>query len=455
MIPDTEPTLVDAFLTPARELLAALLLTAVNVTLVLHVRTASRIRALTIAPVIVTSVASNALVIAFLVARNVAPDGHAAQDLGVAWALSLPAIAVAFVVGLVQRRLVIANVLSGIALALRASLTTRQVGAGLRSAIGDPAVEVLARDPDSDTWIHENGTVAAPADLEAHGSVVRTVGREEPVAALVLGGDIGTDDELVDAIVSLTETALREVFLLARLEASLHELDESRKRIATAADVERRRIERDLHDGAQQRLIALRMRLSLAEDLLRENPGRATKAIRDLGEDIDHALEEIRAVAHGVYPALLADRGLVDALAGVARRLPLSVTVGAEGLTRQTAEVESAVYFSCVEALQNVVKHASAATGARVVLHQNDVLTFEVADDGEGFDPRTARAGHGLENMHDRVESLGGTLTILGAPGKGTVIRGAVPLRARDDSGQHSRTVRTHGAARGRHRLAP
>jgi len=233
----------------------------------------------------------------------------------------------------------------------------------------------------------------------------------------------------MDAIVAIGEASLREARLKADLEASLSDLDDSRKRIATAADVERRRIERDLHDGAQQRLIALRMRLSLAEDLLREDPHAASYAIHDLGEDVDHALEDIRSLARGIYPALLADRGLADALRSVGRPSSLAVDVRAAGLRRLAPELETAVYFTCREALQNAAKHAEGATRARISLEQDSMmLTFEVTDDGAGFDPPAAPVGSGLRNMRDRVESVGGTLAIQSSPGHGTAIRGIVPL---------------------------
>jgi signal transduction histidine kinase len=222
--------------------------------------------------------------------------------------------------------------------------------------------------------------------------------------------------------------ALRGARLRSDLEASLGDLEESRKRIATAASVERRRIERDLHDGAQQRLIAMRMRLSLAEDLLQDDPRAAAEAIHDLGRDVDLALEEIRSLAHGIYPALLADRGLTDALLSVARRAPLDVQVRATGLSRHSSEIESAVYFSCLEALQNVIKHGGEAARAWIELRQDGALRFTVSDDGSGFDVAQTDGGAGLRNMRDRIESLGGELAVTSAPGAGTRIEGSVPL---------------------------
>jgi signal transduction histidine kinase len=375
------------------------------------------------------SILSTLVLISFIVVRRAAPDSGTADALGWAWGLCLPAIAAAFIFGLVQRRLLMSHVLSTMTIALRAPLDALQILAVVRASVGAAAVSVLSWDRYSRSWRDERGTAVDPETLAGPGRALRVVHDDEgPVVAVVLDGALDPDDELVDAILSLAETALRGARLKSDLEASLGDLEDSRKRIATAADVERRRIERDLHDGAQQRLIALRMRLSLAEDLLHENPEAASGAIGDLGRDVDLALEEIRSLAHGIYPALLADRGLADALRSVARRAPFPVTVRTEGLTRQSSQVESAVYYTCLEALQNVVKHGGSDPHARVALIQGRGLRFEVSDDGPGFDVSRSNGGAGLRNMHDRIESLGGVLTVTSAPGAGTKVAGTVPL---------------------------
>jgi signal transduction histidine kinase len=206
------------------------------------------------------------------------------------------------------------------------------------------------------------------------------------------------------------------------------ELDVSRKRIARAADLERSRIERDLHDGAQQRLIGLRIKLTLAEELAHADPVGGLAAIRELGDEVELALEELRSLAHGVYPPLLGDRGLADALRSVLSDSALPVHLTTHGMTRLSPEVETAVYFTCVEAAQNAMKHAGGATGLWVSLDQDDALRFEVRDDGSGFEPPGAGGNGGLRNMRDRVEASGGRLTIDSAPGEGTRVRGVVPL---------------------------
>jgi PAS domain S-box-containing protein len=216
--------------------------------------------------------------------------------------------------------------------------------------------------------------------------------------------------------------------LATDLESSLAELQLSRARILASADLERRRIERDLHDGAQQRLVALRVRLGLAQDLLREDPLRGSAMLSDLGNDVDAALEEVRMLARGVYPSVLGDRGLVEALRAAARNSPLAVSIRASAVGRLPEEIETAVYFACVEALQNAAKHAQCETSVLISLRQGKRLRFEVRDDGVGFKVNGKPAGAGLANMRDRIAAVGGRLTIESASGQGTCVSGSVPL---------------------------
>ena len=228
---------------------------------------------------------------------------------------------------------------------------------------------------------------------------------------------------------SLVLATVRYERLVADLAGSLHDLEASRQRIARAADLERSRIERDLHDGAQQRLIGLRIKLSLAEELALSDPQAGAVAVHEMGDEIEATLEELRALAHGVYPSVLADRGLKDALRTVLSRSPVPSRLLVRDITRHPPEVETAVYYTCLEAVQNAFKHAGRASGIWVSLRQNHELRFEVRDDGAGFVPPDGDANGGLRNMRDRIEAVGGQLTIDSAPGHGTRIRGTVPLR--------------------------
>jgi signal transduction histidine kinase len=220
------------------------------------------------------------------------------------------------------------------------------------------------------------------------------------------------------------DSALQET--LEELRRQAEELRASRARVVAAADAERRRIERDLHDGAQQRLVALAVKLRLARELA---GAAAAPHLDELAADLERTLDELRDLAHGIYPPLLADRGLGEALPAAAARaaLPARVEVSANG--RYPPDVESAVYFCCLEALQNASKHAGAGATATVRLWQeSDRLRFEVADDGAGFEPSATREGTGLANMRDRLGAVGGSLEISSAHGEGTSLVGTVPL---------------------------
>jgi signal transduction histidine kinase len=238
-------------------------------------------------------------------------------------------------------------------------------------------------------------------------------------------------DGLLAGGIALGSLGLVGVALIARLTASrrssLRELEESRSRILATADRERHRIERDLHDGAQQRLVAVRIKLELADELMEVDSTHAHELIREAEVDIEEALEEVRSLARGIYPSLLAHRGLVEALRAAALRSPVPASVEGDSVTRYSPEVESAVYFSCLEALQNAAKHARGATAVSVSLSTNGALRFEVGDDGNGFDIDHAVYGQGLMNIRDRLAAIGGSLTVRSIDGQGTVVSGTVP----------------------------
>ena len=250
--------------------------------------------------------------------------------------------------------------------------------------------------------------------------------------ALAHDPQLRADDELLAAVGALVRARCARYRSTTRLSGALRQLEQSRRRIAEAADQERARIERDLHDGAQQRLMMLRIRLSLAEELLQTDPAAGALAVGELGVELDRTLDELRALAHGVYPAILNDRGLAPALRSLAMEAPIPVHVQARGLTRHSAEVETAIYFTCAEAMQNAIKHANGACGLWITLRQNHELTLEVLDDGPGFSPplpdQVVAGQDGLRNMRDRLEAVGGRLTIDASPGHGTRITGIVPL---------------------------
>ena len=162
---------------------------------------------------------------------------------------------------------------------------------------------------------------------------------------------------------------------------------------------------------------------------MRDDPERGAALLHELGVEAEEALEEIRSLAQGVYPAVLVDHGLGPALDALARRMPVQTTVDAAGLGRYRSELESAVYFCCVEALQNVVKHVPNAKNVTITAEAGHALRFEVADDGDGFPERRAGAGTGFTNMRDRLAVVGGELEVHSRVGVGTRVTGTVPLR--------------------------
>jgi signal transduction histidine kinase len=214
--------------------------------------------------------------------------------------------------------------------------------------------------------------------------------------------------------------------LTAELEERLHELRASRLRLVAAQDAERRRFERDLHDGAQQDLVSVRMTLGEAERLAAGTDPRLAALLGQAQEHTAATLESIRGLSRGLYPPLLQSHGLVPALVAHARRLPLPAQV--HGTDRRfSAEVETAIYFCCVEALQNAVKHAAAGRLRIAVEATAESVCFEVTDDGRGFAPDRSAGGSGLENMTDRVEALGGRIEVRSG-GTGTSVRGCLPV---------------------------
>ncbi|MCI0634338.1 MAG: histidine kinase [Actinobacteria bacterium] len=228
-------------------------------------------------------------------------------------------------------------------------------------------------------------------------------------------------ERLVRDLAAQAGLVLRNVRLVEELRAA-------QRRLVTAQDAERRRLERNIHDGAQQRLVALSVKARLARGLTEREPSKTSEMLEQIEAELQTALEDLRDLARGIYPPLLADKGLGPALEAQARRSPLPVIVEAEALGRYPQEVEAAVYFSCLEALQNASKYADA-TQARVKLEQaNGHLSFEVADDGRGFDPETTGYGTGLQGIADRLAALDGELVIRSRPGGGTRISGMLAV---------------------------
>jgi signal transduction histidine kinase len=216
--------------------------------------------------------------------------------------------------------------------------------------------------------------------------------------------------------------------LVLRNVALIEDLRSSRQRLVAAADEARRRLERNLHDGAQQRLVALRITLGLARQVAGSSSQEVDELLAQTEQEAQDALEELRDLARGIYPPLLADLGLAAALEAQARKAALPVTVEAPGLGRYSQDIEAAVYFCVLEALQNVAKYAQARQAQVTLRHDGRALAFTVGDDGGGFDQAATTMGTGVQGMADRLAALGGTLRVISAPGHGTQVTGRVPV---------------------------
>ncbi|HXY72389.1 MAG TPA: histidine kinase [Actinomycetota bacterium] len=235
-------------------------------------------------------------------------------------------------------------------------------------------------------------------------------------------------DPLTPAKEKLIMDLAAQAGLVLRNARLLEELRASRQRIVTAQDERARALERNIHDGAQQQLVALAIKLKLASSMAERDPAKTGEMLSGLQQDATDALENLRDLARGIYPPLLADKGLPAALQAQIRKATLPISLDADGIGRYPQEVEAAVYFCALEALQNVSKYANAGRARVRLAASNGDLTFAVEDDGAGFDPGSTGYGTGLQGMADRLEALGGDLAVRSSPGTGTQVEGRVPV---------------------------
>jgi signal transduction histidine kinase len=239
------------------------------------------------------------------------------------------------------------------------------------------------------------------------------------------------DDKLAQDLAAQAGLVLRNVRLTEELRARLDDLAAAQKRIVAAQDEERRKLERNIHDGAQQQLVALSVKLRLARSIAAKDLAKADSLLAELETQTTETLEDLRDLARGIYPPLLADKGIVAALEAQARKAALPVVVSATPeVGRYPQDVEAAAYFCSLEALQNVAKYANASRAEIRLSCDDEALNFEVADDGAGFDPTATTFGSGLQGMADRLAAIGGTLEVRSAPGGGTTVGGRIPAVA-------------------------
>jgi signal transduction histidine kinase len=269
---------------------------------------------------------------------------------------------------------------------------------------------------------------AIGVDAERAAGMAAVRDRGEVLGALSV--DMPASDPMSPAKQRIVGDLAAQAGLLLRNVRLIEELRDSRRRIVSAQDDRAKKLERDIHDGAQQQLVALAVKARLARALTERDPARVGEMLGEIETETQAALEDLRDLARGIYPPLLADRGLVEALGAQARKSPVPVTIEPDGLGRYRPEVEAGVYFSVLEALQNVAKYAEARS-VRVMLGADVAeVRFEVTDDGRGFDPSDTKLGTGLQGIVDRVSALGGEVEITSHPGRGTTVAGRVPTSA-------------------------
>jgi signal transduction histidine kinase len=263
----------------------------------------------------------------------------------------------------------------------------------------------------------------APDDLTA---VVPVLHQGEALGTLVIRK--APNDPVSPADEKLLEDVAGQAGLVLRNVRLVDDLRTSRQRLVAARDTERRKLERNIHDGAQQRLVALAVLYNMAAGLAKPLGPEQQAAIADLGVQSQGALETLRDLARGIYPAVLSDQGIVAAIQGQARKAPLPVDVVAHDLGRYDQGVEAAVYFCCLEALQNVAKYAQASSAVVQLAEMDGAVRFSVSDDGVGFDRDAVELGSGTRNMQDRLAAIGGRLEVVSESGRGTTVHGEVPI---------------------------
>ena len=268
----------------------------------------------------------------------------------------------------------------------------------------------------SDATAQSNVAIDGDAVPTIHGAYAAAVrDRGELLGALSV--EMPASDPMTPDKERLVADLASQAGLVLRNVALVEELRESRRRLVAAQDHERRKLERNIHDGAQQQLVALAVKARLARQFVARDPAKTEEMLGQIEAETQTALDDLRDLARGIYPPLLADKGLGSALDAQARKAPFPVRVDADGVGRLPQDVEAAVYFSCLEALQNVAKYAAASEATITITRSPTLLTFAVTDDGRGFDPTAMASGGGLEGLADRLAAIGGTFDLRTASG--------------------------------------
>jgi signal transduction histidine kinase len=389
------------------------------VLLIGHVRRSSGATRRALAPVVLTAAAAVVLIVAVLVsALAMTTDGSVLLWLTDA---AYAAIPVAFLVGLLRTRLH-RGAVAELVVQLGSFPSPAQLREAIARCLGDRSLELAFWLPGEERYVDAHGQALDPEGDPGRAVTVLEHGGKR-LAALLHDRALLDEPQLLEAAGAAAGLALQNARLQAELRAQLAEVRASRARIVAAGDAERCRLERDLHDGAQQRLLGIRLALQLARGRLADGGAAVEALLVEADAEVVDALAELRALARGIHPAILTEEGLAPALAGLARRAPVPVEV-AVCSERLPAPVEATAYFVAAEALANIVKHAYASRASVQVARNNGRLAVEVADDGAGG---ADTAGTGLRGLRDRVEALDGQLQVDSPPGGGTRVTAEIP----------------------------
>ncbi len=422
----SDQEVVSGIASGLQTLIAVAGVSAVAVLLYRRWRSASAPARRALSPVLLTGGLTGILLVISLIGDiSGVPDGAAEDVIDLLAAAAMASVPLAFLAGLMRSRLSRAAAVSELVGRLGEPDRRQGLRDALADALGDPTLSLAYWVPDQERYVDASGQ---PVDLPARdGNTACTHVEHEgnPVAVICHDTSLDTEPELVEAVGAAAGLALENERLNVELRARVEELRASRARIVKAADEERRRLERDLHDGAQQRLVSLALSLRLASAKLDGDPAAAKELLEESARELGEATGELRELARGLHPAVLSDRGLPPALEALAGRAPLPVELEATPEKRLPADLEAASYFVVAEALTNIARYAHASRAVVKVRRVNGVVEVEVRDDGVGgADPA---AGSGLRGLADRIAALDGRLEVVSPAGGGTVVRAVIP----------------------------
>ena len=402
-------------------------LSAILLFLCYRLATATRPRRRALLPVYVPALMATVPVLAYYgVLERVHVSANTLSKVGWLATIGYSTLPWGFLVSVVVSTFFAAAALKKIVSRLVERPSAAQLRATLADALDDPSLALGFRLERGGGFIDSSGMPLASTPPPGQ-SLSPITHNGETVAVILHDAALDTDPDLVAAAGQSMLLAIENGRLTAELRSTTTELHAMRARVVTAGDAERRKIERDLHDGAQQHLVALSIKVGLAREVA--DPEGVAR-LDGMGKELDEILEELRDLAHGLYPTVLRDLGLQAALVALVGRSVSRANVEARAIGRYSEELEAAVYFCCAESLQNVDKHAGLGATTAIRLWERDGrLYFEIVDDGAGFDVESTRhAGHGLANVSERIAAHGGTLVIESTPGRGTTVRANIPV---------------------------